>query len=289
MRSILRMKLQLLTAATLMLAAATAQSQAVVNDGSVFSGMRFSISESVWLATWDPVLQDAQVVVPTATNVPVAQVRFAPSNSSTKPLYITAVSINKGSWVVTASASTTANYEHSLSPDGVIARREWDASVGYILSPNLVASVIYKAGRISQGSSVALIGLGDSGGEYILKGFGAGLTYSAPLNLWSDSGEPTRLKGYGSFAYARGHVDLGTSNPAFDYRISEIGLLYALGTVGQVGTVTAKVGYRSQIVNEKGLDVGTYSLAPPYPLLSSQKMNFRSTTDGMILGLTLTF
>lgn len=280
---------RLLSGWGLVVMAGGALAQANPDDGSLFAGARISLSESVWLATWEPVLEDIQVVIPQQSTTPVAQSRFAAANPATRPLYITALSFNKGPWVVTASTSTTARYAHPLSPNGNIARREADASIGYVLSPNVVASIIYKWGKVSQGASIAAANLAGPAGAYQLNGFGAGLTFSAPLSFGSDAGKPPRLRAYGSFALAAGHAQLTGVRYGIDYRISEIGLLYNLGSVGQAGTLTAKIGYRSQIVNEKGLDEGTYSIVPPYNQIANQKTDYRSTTDGFILGLTVTF
>jgi hypothetical protein len=257
---------------------------------SRFGDLSFTVAQKIWFATWDTTLQDVRVVIPPGTAVPVAEVAFLPGRAVSKAIPITTFALSSGPFVLSASVSPSTEFSHPLAPDGSISRREYDVNFGYAISPNVVAAAIYKAGKISDTTTTALTNRVGFRSELKLSGWGAGLSANAPIAFGTpDDPAASPLRVYGNIAYILGDSKVQGVKTDTEYKIAEIGLSYRIGSAGPISSVAVQLGYRSQIVTQKDIDVPTFSVVSPGTVLSTQRVKLRTTTDGFVIGLVGSF
>ena len=262
----------------------------------MFGDVRVLVAERLWVASWDSILLDAQVVVP-AVGGPVIKTAFI-SHEDTKVLPTTSVGLGYGSVFLFASGIPKVNFSNPAAPDGKVSRSEYELTLGYALSPNLTAALIYKGGRTSETTTVAATQLLGGRGKSKLWGTGIGLSGNAPISAsFLGSGEGTgvsRLGVYGNFAYLEGRANFdlpvaGESSFRLNYQIAEVGLSYRLNSapMGPISALTAQLGYRSQIIRQRNVLLPTFSANGV--LVSTDRTSVQSTTHGLVLGLVASF
>jgi hypothetical protein len=148
-------------------------------EGSFFKDIHFSIGEKVWFATWDAPVLNAQVVQP-AGGASVIATSFV-SSSSSKVMAITSASLSSGSFFLSTSFIPAVRFSNSYSVSSKLERREYDTSLGYALSPNVTAAIIYKGGKINGAYSDSVSTFLGAQGELKVTAWGAGI--SASLNI----------------------------------------------------------------------------------------------------------
>jgi opacity protein-like surface antigen len=158
---------------------------------------------------------------------------------------------------ITAYQST----DHDLSDGTRNARSEFDASLGYFVLPGVAVTLGYK--KVSQR---------DLAGQYRYEPAGPvlGLNATAPVG--------GAFSVYGGLGL--GKLKTSSSNDPrdvqfkADYRLTEVGLAYTLGTERVVKALSFTAGYRTQVLSSK-------------EALGSQ--DGRDLTQGLTLGLIATF
>lgn len=246
----------------------------------LFTGLKF------WAAKWDTPYMDAQVVLPG----PVVKTgpRQTTSDLAIVPILTAGVLYDKFTLSSSYFAPTDFSFGDNLTPTG--SRKEWDVTLGYALFPNLTASIAYRSGTVDGGATTNLNALGVFRSRYKVDGWLLGLSGSAPLQ--------DRLSLYGNFAYGIIKNKLNSTqllgSPTYNgtYTIGEVGLAYRLmdeSGSGFIRSLTAQLGYRAQIVFIPGFEYPIYSIPPGVARLSTDKVDVRATTSGVMLGIVAAF
>lgn len=246
-----------------------------------FGGVR------AWVNSWDVPLGDSMLVIPSPT-APSPALKIVPTSrqSNTEISAIPYVGIKSGNVSVSLAHQFETKYSVSDASNG-IKRKETDITFGYAILPGLTASVGVKEARISQTDTDHLAqSEGQKPAKVQVLLFG--ISGSAPLN--NDWGL------YGNVAYgpSRTKIDYGPLGNKFngDYKIGEFGLSYRIpmGTVSTVKSLTATLGYRSQVVKARNLPFPAYDLSTGTPVLQSLNPSSQtSTTQGLVFGLVGAF
>jgi hypothetical protein len=253
---------------------------------------RVFVAQRLWAANWDTPLLDARIVVPDPANpAPVIQMASIQTPAEMKVLPITVLGASRGNFTASASVSPSTSFGLEDAAGGSVSRQEYDLSIGYRIAPGLLASLIYKGGKTSEVTTQAASTLVGARGDQKLRGVLVGFTASAPL--------AERLSLYGNAAYGRGRSTITFNSPTvpdskndLDYTIAEVGLAYSLGApsaVPAVNSISLQVGYRSQIVAVRGVELATYSATPTPQQLAVNKRKIQSNTHGLVIGLIVLF
>lgn len=165
------------------------------------------------------------------------------------------LSVRYGAFVGHLSMYPSTDH-HFINAGGSGTRKELDVNVGYFVAPGVVATLGYK--RIERS---------DSGNRFSLNGPVAGVSLTASLG--------------GDFALY-GNVVLGRLKTRsgdliqfdVDYRLSEVGVAYAVTPPSIAKALTFTVGYRSQVLSAKD---------------AVQGQDGRDLTQGLTLGVLATF
>lgn len=270
---------------TLAATSSSAQDSASEKDQLKFGDVQLVIGQKIWAATWDIPTIGARVELPPNSASPVIQTSIESNSSSTRAIPLTVVSASLGDFTTSISGAWNTNFSNSDALGGRVKRSEYDISLGYSFAPNISASLIYKAGRVSQiagGSANALLGFS---GNQKLSGWLIGLSAGAPLqNNWSI---------YGNAAVSvtgKSRLDLGKngrSRQDASYQIGEVGLIYAFPQrLGAVSAISFQIGYRAQVLRVDDASVASFSTVEPGALLNSSSRKLQSTTQGFIVGIS---
>jgi hypothetical protein len=270
-------------AASLLPTASTA-----AGDGTAeLSGTTWFGGVRAWVNSWDVPLGDSMLVIPSPTaRSPVLKIVPTSRQSNTEISAIPYVGIKAGNVSVSLAHQFETKYSVSDASNG-IKRKETDITFGYAVLPGLTASVGVKEARISQTDTD---NLAQSEGQKPAKVqvLLFGISGSAPLStVWGI---------YGNVAYgpSRTKIDYGALGNKFngDYKIGEFGLSYRipLGAGSTVKSLTATLGYRSQVVKARNLPFPAYDLSTGTPVLQSLNPSAQtSTTQGLVFGMVGAF
>jgi len=244
-----------------------------------FAGIR------TWAASWDVPLIDLQTVIVNQPSGPVVALQET-SNQIESGISIVPVlvaGVRHGDLTISASYSPNTKF----STDGLIAgdikRREADLSIGYSFTPNIMGSIVYRSGKVSESLTDTARNLSGSTLKYSLKGILAGISASAPIH--------DGYSLYGNFAIgpAREKTEHGDSYDGI-YTIGELGVARKIGGSGSSGikSISLQVGYRFQNIAMSDLPFSTYSTVDG-SLLSTSTKDISSNTHGFVVGLVGVF
>lgn len=214
------------------------------------AGLSVSVGVRAWYTQWSTFsyLVDANGV----DNLALTQV-----SAGDKLAVVPLLSVRYGNFVGSMSLLPTTRF--SFVDGGSGTRREYDLNVGYTVLPGLNLTLGYK--KLSQ-----------RGGEYRYEpgGLVLGLSGSAPL--------AQGFALYGSLAFGKLKTPQSGGDKVVkfeaDYRLTEVGLAYALAGAQASPRWTFSAGYRMQVMGSReafGLQDG------------------RDTTQGFALGAIATF
>lgn len=191
--------------------------------------------------------------------------------SGTKAALIPSLAMRHRDWLLSASRFVKTRYGFDGNAGGFSAQRqETDLHGGYYLLPTLALSLGYK--EVKQ----------DFGGTAQFKYSGPilGVLGSAPLtrgfSLYGNVGYG-RVKGRFPSADAAGRSRFNA-----DYWLGEAGLAYSFEGIAGARSLSLTLGYRSQV-----LATGAYRIA--LSPSSSRATELRDTTEGLALGLSLSY
>ncbi|MBL0086763.1 MAG: hypothetical protein IPP44_08770 [Ideonella sp.] len=252
---------------TCVLIAIGAQS-ALADDGLLITaGLR--LWSNAW-TSWDvyPPLQTP------LGSIPGAAENFTAGSRVTA---IPTISARFGDLLLSASQFSPTRYTFEGNAGAFTARRdEADVLAGYYLLPTLAATLGYKQVRQDFGANA----------KFRYSGPTLGAVASAPLTAGFTL--------YGSFGLGRMRTQLplrdaeGRSTFDANYLLGELGLAYSLSPGKlwpQAKAVALTAGYRSQVLSTSGfriaLDTSNAS--------ASRGTKLRDTTEGLTLGLSLSF
>ncbi|MCB1907652.1 MAG: hypothetical protein KDH15_09805 [Rhodocyclaceae bacterium] len=241
----------------------------------------------LWANQWDMVVATRELILtnPADPSSLMGRDRIFSTPSSTEIMPIVYLGLRYGKFIGSASyfAKTSFDTGGVLSED--VDRDEIDVNIGYHVTPNLVASLGYRRGTQSKTTDFAP----DS--KSALEGVLLGASFSVPV-----SGP---FSAYGSVAYGIARVTVedqplanGDDSLDGEYRVAEIGFSYNLshllgGSVLKGAALTA--GYRTWVVTEDNVPIGTYELDDPLHPVSLDEIKLRTAADGFVIGAVAVF
>jgi hypothetical protein len=210
------------------------------------SGINVSVGVRAWYAEWTTFSYFEQ------NGVDVALTQKSATN---KLVLVPVISVRYGDFLGSISALPSTQF--SFVDGGGNKRRELDVNLGYTVAPGLTLTLGYK--KVAQDG-------------YRPSGLVAGASASAPLG--------GALSLYGSLGIGRLKTPAGdTINFKTDYRLTEVGLAYALSADGPVQRWTFTAGYRIQVLGSK----------EAFFTQDGKPQDGRDTTQGLTFGAIATF
>lgn len=215
-------------------------------------------------------------------SVPGAELLEAPITSSGKTSFLPSISLRYGSFVFAGSYHAKTTYSAEI-PEGFgtfeFDRREWDASLGYAVLPNVLVSAGWKAIRIGVDPARNQSATQTIEGPFLGAALSAGLAQNWSL--------------YGSLAYGwprfeRNGVRAGTGGT---YLASEVGIRYALGDWSpSLRNAGLLFGYRSQSFHFSSVSYSFFGVTPGSQVVFlSDRHDIRQGIDGITLGVAFAF
>ena len=258
--------------ATLLPLGAAAQTESAADHPQFF------ISQRVWFADWNIGAIYSRIVPPSASQ-PVPVLRTSTQYiRDRRAVPLTGLGASLGRWTL----STTIGWSTEFSDarlDSKVSRSEYDVNLGYAVTPNITAVLLYKTGK-SEIPNVA----GSDAPEVFrnnqrLRGAGLGLSgrYQLAEN-WN---------AYGSGAYAPGHTKFSNGERYhLRYTVAEAGVGYRVPNA--FGNLSLTAGYRYQNLDfPRGPDYAVALTTPPTPMNGTQRL--QSATKGWTVGLACSF
>lgn len=267
-------------------AAAADDGSSVETEVSSMGSLYVVAGVRLWLNQWDFVVSDRELFLanPADSSSLMMRDRVYSATSSTEIVPIVHLGVRYRDFVGSASyfAKTSFETEGVLSED--VDREEIDLNLGYQVTPNFAVSLGYRRGTQSKTTDI----VADS--ETTVEGLLVGASFSVPI-----SGP---FSAYGSVAYGLAHLETevrmanGDDTLDGDYRVGEIGISYSLSHL--LGNSVLKgaaltVGYRTWVITEDDVPLGTYALNDPIHPVSIDDTKIRTTADGFVIGAVAVF
>ncbi len=249
---------------------------------SIFIGLR------PWFTSWEVPLTDAQVVIPDPlAPVPVLKLFpvHAPAGSAVVPM--TVFGLRHNDLTISTNVLPRTKYSTGGLATSDTTRQELDFNLGYSLTPNLLATLVYKTAKIEglvTSNAQATLGARDGAKiRSVLLGLGASVPMQGPLSL------------YGNVAYGLGRQRsevpdaAGKSKANAAYTIGEVGFAYRLYEQSSaLKNATLQLGYRAQSYRAKDVTFGSYSI-PGGTLIATEQRDVDTFTGGFVLGIVGVF
>lgn len=264
--------------------AALAQTGASGSGGAPTVGdVTFFVAQKLWISKWDGAILDSALMPPSASNS-APQIRTSITRIGLDHVVpLTSLGVRIDRWTLSATVSPSTNYSDSRISGGSMSRSEYDVNLGYAVTPNITAALVYKGGKNS------VRGLADgaapqylANAEQKLSGWGVGANFSMPV---TDS-----FGAYGTLALVRNGSstisgDAGRFHPK--YSIAEVGGVYRMPVA--FGGLSIQAGYRYQDITFNDAPVTTYALTPAPVIVARTRESFSSTTKGFVVGVAVSF
>ncbi len=241
---------------------------------------QFFVSQRLWQADWAIGAVTARLTPASATQ-PAPLLRVGPEFTKVREtMPLTGFGINIDRWTLSATVGWPTNYSNS-GFDGKVSRSEYDVNLGYAVTPNISAVVLYKSGKadipVAAGTPAAIAVRETEK----LRGTGLGVSARYPV------AENWNL--YGSAAYTSGHARLVTSGDRYGlrYTVAEVGVGYRIP--GAFSNMSVTAGYRYQNLDFRDVHRLTYALTPAPVLVSSESIRPQSATRGFTMGVAFAF
>ncbi len=246
----------------------------------VLAGVRF------WANQWDILYLDRELFLanPADPGSLASREVVKTATSSTKVVPIPFLGVRFGDFIGSASYFPETGFDSDGALSGDVDREELDVNFGYYITPSTVLSLGYRKGTQSKATDLI------PRSEVRVKALLLGISFSAPIS------GPFSV--YGNVAYGKAKLDTETVLSDGDdrlngnYKIGEIGVSYNLsnllgGSVLKGAALT--FGYRTWVLTETDVPLGTFSLDNPLVPVSLQETEARTSTDGFVLGAVAVF
>jgi hypothetical protein len=222
------------------------------------SGVSVSVGARAWYTEWTTF---SYFTLPDANGKPENRA-LTQVSADNKLVLVPVASVRYGDFV--GSISVFPSTRFSFADGGSGTRNEFDVNAGYAVLPGLTLTLGYK--KVSQR---------DGSTRYEPAGLVAGLNANAPLD--------GAVSMYGSFGLARLKTPGSGGDEVVkfkaDYRLTEIGLAYALSGDGLPRRWTFTAGYRIQVMSSK----------EAFFTQDGKPQDGRDTTQGLTFGAIATF
>lgn len=247
---------------------------------SVMDRAQFFVSQRLWSADWDVAVLTPRITPPSATQ-PAPLLRMGPEFVKVREtMPLTGFGINVDRWTLSATVGWPTNYADAQF-EGKVARSEYDINLGYAITPNLSAVLVYKSGKVDVPVAAGTPASIAAREKEKLYGTGLGVSARYPVTEnWSL---------YGSAAYSSGRARLVTSGTRFGlrYTVAEAGVGYRIP--GAFSNMSLTAGYRYQNTSFRDVENVTYALTPAPVFVSSEPIRPRSATKGFTMGVAFSF
>jgi hypothetical protein len=254
--------------------AASAQSE------SAMDRVQFFVSQRVWSADWDIASVDSRLIPPSAAQpTPVLQT-FPTHVRDRRSMPLTGFGFSLDRWTVSATVGWSTQFSDARLDGREVSRSEYDINLGYAVTPNVSAVVIYKAGKSeipATGNSAAPQLLRDL---QRLRGVGVGVSGRYPIaENWN---------AYASTAISPGRSTL-SSGERFNarYTVAEVGVGYRVP--GVFGNMSITAGYRYQNLDFRRGPAYSFALTPQPVLIARDRQRIESATKGLTAGVAFSF
>jgi hypothetical protein len=219
------------------------------------------------------------VIVPPSASQPVPVLRSSGQHiRDRQAVPLTGLGVSLDRWTLSTTIGWSTQFSNARL-DGKASRSEYDVNLGYAVTPNITAVVLYKGGKSEIPAIVGSIAPQAFRNIQRLRGAGFGLSGRYHL------GENWNI--YGSAAYGPGHTTLSTGERYnFRYSVAEAGVGYRIP--GAPGNLSLTAGYRYQNLDFRhGPDYAIALTTPPTPMNGTQRVE--SATKGWTMGLACSF
>lgn len=258
---------KLINLPTLALLLCAVSSQAFAAGDEVYITVGAKVWNNKW-TSWD--------YYPPIATLPGASENFTSSSQST---LIPSLALRYKDFLVTGSVFSRQEYEF-VGSNGTpfkAKRDETDLHFGYYVLPTLALTLGYKTVKQDFGAST-----------FKYNGPIIGAAASAPLTQ--------NYSLYGNFGYGAMKAEFpagftdnsGRNKLDADYYLGEVGVAYSFDVksfISAAKAMTATLGYRNQTLATQGFAVGTDATKPAL----SRSTELRDNTEGLVLGMSLTF
>ncbi|MDE2456458.1 MAG: hypothetical protein KGL43_22960 [Burkholderiales bacterium] len=240
----------------------------------------FYVAQRLWITSWDNVLNNAAVVLPSpSSTTPVIQ-SGAQHIVANLILPVTSFGLRIGRWTLSTSIVPSTKVSNTAVYGGTVSRSENDIGIGYSFSRNWSAALVYKSARISEINSVAAQSLLGASGDEKLWAVLVGLNAMAPI------GPNTALTASLAIGPGKGRSPgMPTSNG--NYTVGELGVSFRFPDFAS-NRLSANLGYRFQNVDFT-LPTTTVSTTPGVGVIATGSEKGRSTTQGLVFGIGYSF
>ena len=251
-----------------------------VRAESTMDRAQFFISQRLWQADWDITAVDMRLIPPSGTQPALLRDAGPAHVSASRTMPLTGFGVALDRWTLSATVGWSTKYADARL-DAPAARSEYDINLGYAVTPNLSAVVLYKAGKADIPAVVSGVNPIVVRDEQRLRGGGLGVSARYPFaENWS---------AYGSAAYGWGRSKLTRSNERLSarYTVAEAGVGYRLP--GAWANVSLTAGYRYQEVDFRDGPRYTYALTPEPTVVGRSGHRVKSSAKGFTAGVGYSF
>lgn len=241
---------------------------------------QFFISQRVWLADWDIGAIDSRILPPSAAQ-PTPQLQTFPGHvRDRRAVPLTGFGVSLDRWTLSATVGWSTDFSDAKLAGDKVSRSEYDINLGYAVTQNISAVLLYKAGKSdipAMADSAAPQFFRD---EQRLRGVGLGLSGRIPV--------AENLTAYASGAYSPGRSKFASgARVNFRYTVAEAGLGYRLP--GAFSNVSITAGYRYQNLDFRRGPIYNFALTPEPVELARGSERIQSATRGFVMGVALSF
>jgi hypothetical protein len=255
--------------------AASAQSESAMDRAQFF------VSQRVWLADWEIGVVDSRIIPPSATQpTPVLQT-FSGRVNDRRVMPLTGFGVSLDRWTLSATVGWSSEFSDARLDGGKVSRSEYDINLGYAVTPNVTAVLIYKAGKSDIPAAAGSAAPQLFRDKQRLRGVGLGLSGRFPV--------AENLNAYASAAYSPGRSRFASTDESFNFRytVAEAGLGYRIP--GAFGNMSITAGYRYQNLDFRRGPVYSFALTPAPVELARGTERIQSATKGFIAGVAFSF
>jgi hypothetical protein len=195
------------------------------------------------------------------------------------------VGVRYENYVASMTYSVPTTYSTSSGYGKPVERSEFDANLGYLITPNLLMSLGYKHASVDrllasdvQNSRQSI--------QAIVFGISGNAAVAENISLYSNLA-------YGLARQKSAFKDVsGDDTISASYVIGEFGVNVRLldGSAGSaLKQVTGSIGYRVQTYSNKNVPLGTYTLADQTKPVAISHTDMRNSTAGFVLSVVGVF
>lgn len=243
-------------------------------------GPQFVVSQRLWQADWDVGFSNPRIIQPSAAQPMPGMSTRTDFVKVRRTVPLTGFGVSLDRWTLSATIGWPTDYADPLI-DGKASRSEYDINLGYAVTPNINAVLLYKAGKSDIPAAAGNPAPGLIREQQKLRGAGLGVSARYPIaENWSL---------YGSTAYSTGHSRFQVTRERYSarYTIADAGVAYRMP--GTFGNMSITAGYRYQNLDFRHAYVRTYVVTPEPVLIASEPTRIQSATKGFTAGVAYNF